>query len=568
MPTKLYPGFNRDATSPRETVTNSSDSPAGRQSCSGYRWSNSLQGESYKQAAGNASPERAADCIATLPEILSRRAAAPDYPSASLPSSPVLGQYGKSASRFQSETQNTENFHQTKPKAKQKHDADAALIERYAAQAAARELVPWEAVAGCLRRRQKQRDTVDVIYLPKSKGACYGGLQTCGSVWMCPVCSAKITERRRVELTAALTRAKELGLRAVMTTYTLRHYAGDSLAWLLDGLMLARKKATGGRAAKLLREQFGVVGSVRALEVTWSKENGWHVHVHELSFVSEGVNLDGLEAGLRLQWDRGLRLAGMREVNEHGCDVRTADIDIAAYVQKFGHERGWNVEHELSKQPVKKGRKGHFTPSELLRSYAFDGDLAAGDKWREYAIVFKGSRQLYWSPGLRKILLPGVVELTDAELAKRVDAPGFVLVGLSLLDWKAVLWNNKRAEVLVIARRSGGDRAELDAFVAALEAAPVASTRLNRVTQMRRSEVVSQRLEKEQEAVEMGLTIGECAQERFLSSGSVAGVVSKRCGALLFRRRLPSVEKGGASREEVKQWQEQRGKAQTSGNGS
>lgn len=468
---------------------------------------------------------------------------------------------------MESEAQNPKNSPKPEQKEKEKYNSDIALIERYALQSAARELVPWEAVAGCLRRRQKQRDTVDVIVLPESKSACYGGLQTCGSVWMCPVCSAKITERRRVELTAAFVAAKELGLRAVLTTYTLRHRAGDSLAWLLDGLMLARKKATGGRAAKLLRERFGVAGSVRALEVTWGEQNGWHGHIHELSFVPEGVNLDGLEAGLSHQWDRGLRLAGMRQVNEHGCDVRTADISIAEYLQKFGHERGWNVEHELSKQPTKQGREGHFTPSQLLRSFAVDGNMAAGDKWREYAIVFKGSRQLYWSPGLRKTLLPGVAELTDAELAERVDASGYVLARLSLLEWKAVLWNNKRAEVLLIAARSGGDRAELDAFLAALEPAAVQTTRSSRVTRMRRTEVSEERLELEREAAELGLTFSELRQWQRGGMAAI-GVPAQRCGGSVSALRA-CLERGNAParRREVKQWQETEVKAGTTGNG-
>jgi hypothetical protein len=446
----------------------------------------------------------------------------------------LLGQYGKSASR--SIPYNITTV--------EKGDSAALLVERYALQSGARELMPLEAVAGCLRRRQAQRDTVDVWVSPGRDRACYGGLQTCASVWMCPVCAVKITERRRKELTAALMAAKVLGLVAVMVTYTLRHRAEDNLEWLLEGLMLARKKATGGRAAKLLREYLGVVGSIRALEVTWGEKSGWHPHVHDLLFVQDGVDLDVLVAGLKERWDVGVRLAGMRDVNEHGCDVTVADIDIAAYVAKFAHERGWNIEHELSKQPTKKGREGRFTPTELLRASALDGNAAAGRLWQEYAAAFKGSRQLYWSPGLRQLLCPAVAEVSDQELAAEVDESWSVLARLPLLSWKAILWNNKRAEALNAAVAGGLDG--LTSFVDALPPAPVQTNRCDRITKMRSREVSDERYELERYAAGEGLTVPELRQWRRGGIDAIA-LPALDCAADVRNRRAAS----GSSRSGV-----------------
>lgn len=342
--------------------------------------------------------------------------------------------------------------------------------ERFALQSGARHLLPGERVAACLRRRQRGKDCVQVWYLQQLKRARFGNLQTCASVWMCPVCAAKITERRKLELTAALVAAEAQGLQVVMATYTLRHGSGDSLRWLLDGLTQARKKSTGGRAAQALRASCGVVGSVRALEVTWGEDCGWHPHIHELLFVAVGADLAALEIGLRSQWDAGLRLAGMREVNEHGFELTCCNIDIAAYVEKFGRERSWNVEHELTKQPVKKGRQGRYTPAELLRGFTLDGDADLGAKWVEFALTLKGSRQLYWSAGLKKMLLPAVAEVTDEELAEETTAAGTLLAELHLLQWQAVLHHDARAQVLSIA--ASGDKDALMAFVAGLGANP------------------------------------------------------------------------------------------------
>ncbi len=369
--------------------------------------------------------------------------------------------------------------------------SSAALSERSAAltsdrfflQSAARHLLPGERVAGCLRRRQGGKDCIEVWHLPEVQRARYGNLQTCASVWMCPVCAAKITERRRLELAAALAAAKSRGMLVLMVTQTLRHNAGDTLTWLLDGLIKARKKSTGGRAAKRLREECGVVGSVRALEVTWGKESGWHPHIHELVFLAPGVSdeqVSRLLVGLRRHWENGLRLAGMRGVNEHGIDFKFADAEVAAYVEKFGRESAWRTEHELTKQPVKKGREGRFTPMDLLRSFAVDGDADAGERWREYAQTLKGSRQLFWSPGLRADLLPDVVDRTDEEVAQETDQRGNLLASLSLLTWKTILWHDARAHVLNVA--SGGDAAALQEFIASLQPPPVQTTRVERTT--------------------------------------------------------------------------------------
>src|SRR4051794_16390042 len=75
-------------------------------------------------------------------------------------------------------------------------DADWRQV-RWQLQREARALLPDERVAFCMRRIQAT--TVDVLYSPQHKSAHYGGLMVCGSVWVCPLCAAKISEHRRVE---------------------------------------------------------------------------------------------------------------------------------------------------------------------------------------------------------------------------------------------------------------------------------------------------------------------------------------------------------------------------------
>lgn len=83
-------------------------------------------------------------------------------------------------------------------------DPVATRIERFALQSAARRILPKSRTAKCLRLRRFDKAEIEVWRAKQHGTAHYGGLQTCASVWACPVCSAKISERRRAELLAAM----------------------------------------------------------------------------------------------------------------------------------------------------------------------------------------------------------------------------------------------------------------------------------------------------------------------------------------------------------------------------
>jgi hypothetical protein len=225
---------------------------------------------------------------------------------------------------------------------------------------------------------------VDLYHVPKQRAGAFGGLQHCGSPWACPVCASKITERRRVELTAAIASAEARGLQVLLVTYTIRHKRADSLKHSLEGLLKARKALLAGKWAKCFNERHGVVGRVRALEVTHGR-NGWHPHVHELVFVQADVDQRVFLTELQGAWSRRLQAAGLRDVNEHGVDVRFADISAAEYVAKFGRERTWGPEHELTKAAAKIGKRGNRGPVGLLVDFLSGEDETAGLIWREYA---------------------------------------------------------------------------------------------------------------------------------------------------------------------------------------
>jgi hypothetical protein len=77
---------------------------------------------------------------------------------------------------------------------------------------------------------------------PDGRTAGFEGLVTCGSVWACPVCAAKVAAARAEELAAVLDKPHEDGGSAFMLTLTIRHRAGDRLG--LNGDDRARRPSS------------------------------------------------------------------------------------------------------------------------------------------------------------------------------------------------------------------------------------------------------------------------------------------------------------------------------------
>lgn len=140
-------------------------------------------------------------------------------------------------------------------------------------------------VWGCRWHLQYDVQQVDVLVSKDANEStsCYKGLQNCGSVWMCPVCAARISETRRIELNEALAWAREQGIQPVLVTATSRHRKRDSLEAQLEGMKEARRQMRQWRKLRDVRKKF-VLSSITATEVTYGK-HGWHTHFHEIFFV-------------------------------------------------------------------------------------------------------------------------------------------------------------------------------------------------------------------------------------------------------------------------------------------
>lgn len=235
----------------------------------------------------------------------------------------------------------------------------------------------------------------------------FEGLQTCGSVWACPCCSARISETRRDEMNKLLGWARGQGHRVMMLTLTARHGRDDDLEDLLERMKDAKRRWARHRAYRGIKLR--MIGSVTATEVTGGGVHGWHPHFHVIVIMDSEEDL----SPLRDAWLASLRGAGLDGTGS-GWDIRSGD-ETGRYVAK------WGAAEELTLSARKKGRGGR-TPAQLLAASCDEGDKLAGRLWSEYAEVFHGRRQLVWSRGLK--VMAGVGEVDDQEAAQDQEQEG------------------------------------------------------------------------------------------------------------------------------------------------
>ncbi|MGN6814185.1 MAG: hypothetical protein ACTHMP_25230, partial [Thermomicrobiales bacterium] len=193
-------------------------------------------------------------------------------------------------------------------------------------------------------------------------------------------------------------------------------------------------------------------------------------HTHWLLFLAAGVEVEQFAGELYAAWERAAALQGLTMDRAHGLDVRATYGAVDDYVAKYGRtpandRRPWGPEDELTKAHSKHGRGRRYTPFDLVGWYADTGESRSAHLFREFAGVFKGRRQLVWSPGLRARLGLGA-ELTDEQVAAAGVDDAVLLALLSRSEWAAIRWMNHRGEVLEVARQ--GDPLALRRFVAVL----------------------------------------------------------------------------------------------------
>lgn len=268
----------------------------------------------------------------------------------------------------------------------------------------------------------------------------YTGLATCGSIWSCPVCSAKIRNARALEIGHGAANWDNAGNAVYMLTLTMPHDVGSPLANLIPVIADGFRAILSGRAWVQLRKQVRIVGTIRSMEVTHGA-NGWHPHLHVLVFFDsrpDAAELAAFTIHVQRQWTRYVTKCGFRAPNHHGVHLslcKSAE-EAGQYIAKT--QEGRSAGNEMARADLKQGRHTSRTPFEVLDDFRWTGDTGELRLWHEYERATRGRQAITWSPGLRELLGVDAEEKKDEELAA-AEIGGDDLAVISNSQWRRVV---------------------------------------------------------------------------------------------------------------------------------
>jgi len=311
----------------------------------------------------------------------------------------------------------------------------AARAQRYELQRKSSLASPSHRVSKCCRVPTSGGGVA--IMKHESGSLSFSGVQTCGSVWECPVCSGKISSGRHKELDNALHAWVAKGGKFCLVTSTIRHGKGDNLKELLQKLAKARSSKFGSRAVRRWKYDVGIVGSVRSLEVTYGV-NGFHPHIHEIYFY-KGEFTESDRIFLARSWQSACIRVGLA----------APDLDIGVHVDFFNpsmmsqYVTKWGMSCEITKGSYKNGSGTSRNMWTVLDDSS--SDEKSLDIWRIYVEAMKGQRQVFWSRGLKALLL--VKDKTDDDLLEDgKDAKE--IFRISDIDWQVLIAYGSRDKLL------------------------------------------------------------------------------------------------------------------------
>ena len=329
-----------------------------------------------------------------------------------------------------------------------------AIKERFKLLDSARKILDGERTQHCFYNRVDKNDGVGVTFNKFRNKANYTNVMRCANAWGCPVCAAIISEHRKCEVKEAMDWWKKQGGSVLLLTLTVPHYSNTDIKQLKKDLKKAYSKFFKGvRASKDMFERWQIKHYISCFEITHGT-NGFHPHYHVLLFVPYSLSeqsLPGIKQDMYKVWKDCCLKAGLDEPSEkHGLDLQAGN-EAGAYVAKWGleeKENKWGLEHEMTKGHVKKGKKENRTPFDILRSYTENENEADANLFKLYYFAFKGTRQLNWSKGLKK-LVSKAEEKTDQEIVDDTDNVAEMLFKLDIEMWHAVRKQKKQGELLV-----------------------------------------------------------------------------------------------------------------------
>ena len=310
-------------------------------------------------------------------------------------------------------------------------------------------------VCACGKHKRDSEQSVSASINTSTGVASLNNVIHCGSVWVCPSCSFKISQERKKELAEAMKACRGKGLHVAMLTLTAPHYMGDNLKELLKNMGKAKHSLWTNRNSRdYFKSQMPLVGHITATEVKYSDNNGFHPHYHILLILDKpykAEDLEIIESDLYELWSEKCVKQGLgKPSRKHGVDLKmgsNAEDMLADYIAK------WGLAEEMTQSHMKVGKKNmsSLTMWEVLDLSQMEASTR--DKYsyifKTYAKAFKGRRQLFWSKGLKKLL--SIVETTDEELANKEESEDALIISTVVftdVQWSIIKKIRLRAKVL------------------------------------------------------------------------------------------------------------------------
>lgn len=182
-----------------------------------------------------------------------------------------------------------------------------------------------------------------------------GNIQTCRSSWGCPVCAAKIRQKRAEQIAKATAKHLDDGGGIEMLMLTMPHDREDDLEGLLRGLKSGWGKVSKGYARRRDWEEFGVAHYVRSLDLTWSPRAGWHPHYHVVLFTDEPLSEKeraDFEHRIYTRWAEGVTSKEYRRPNRKGVNMKPIKSKAEASTVSY-----YTAEGVLRTEEVREGEE-------------------------------------------------------------------------------------------------------------------------------------------------------------------------------------------------------------------
>lgn len=330
----------------------------------------------------------------------------------------------------------------------------------------------------------------------------YAGLASCGSVWLCPVCNAKIMAKRAIDVGLALTWAHANGLLVIWGSLTQRHGVNDALSDLMGLEAKAWRRVTQSKMWKnentvltvphehvggehdrhgcpwdcKRQEDYvdtgrgGRVGYIRAAEITVGY-HGWHPHFHPLMFWrGSRASAEDFAGRVVAKWVESVVKLGGDALAVGGQQLEVLDPEsytaaLGEYMTKstyaLAYEATWSQGKNGEGRKGKKRAAGTVSHWSLLAGIEETGRtgemIRAAELWLELEGATKSARMLTWSRGLRTFVGLTHQEQKDEEIAaEEVGTVDDTVCFITAEGWRSIRDDAEIASGILSVLEEGG----------------------------------------------------------------------------------------------------------------